>query len=288
MAVDFTMPIALFAVTLASLFLNGKVEGKLKVTFEEREFNTRDAVLLVVAMVIMISAIVFLRGTTAPLMILFLFSYSMLLFIFSYLFLKPRWYLAVVPSAAFVLPYIFLRDTAIWFPYLLDVYGVLFAVLITLYVGSLFTWKATLIFAALLTLADTIMVLVTGVMVQAAQTVTSLDLPVLVALPVFPLIVTEQGIQLMGLGLGDFFFAGLLGIQLSKKYGKQIGVAAICGSVISFFVVEAINLTYWRSPLPGTVMIIAGWLPFAAVKIIQDFRLRQRAIAQASLKPVTP
>jgi hypothetical protein len=111
---DVTMPLALFCVTLVSVFLNRKTESKLKSTLEEKELSVKDGALLVGLMVVMISVIAFLRQTVAPLMILFLFSYSMLLFMFTYIFSNKRWYLAILPPAIFVLPYVFFRTTDIW------------------------------------------------------------------------------------------------------------------------------------------------------------------------------
>jgi hypothetical protein len=261
----------LFSVTLASLFLNQKTESKLKITLEEKEFKTRDVVLLVAAMVTMISSIVFLRQMVAPLMILFLFSYSTLLFMFTYLYTTKRWYIAIAPPAVFVLLYVFLRDTLIWSNYLVPVYGVVFAILITLYVGSLFSWKPTLLFALMLTIADTILVLVTGTMIQAADTTfRSLSLPVMVAVPIVPPIATTRGWLSMALGLGDFFFAGLLGIQTFKKYGRKTAIIAVSAMAVSFFIFETALLSYWKISFPGTVMIICGWLPIAAAKVLKD------------------
>lgn len=268
---DFAMPLTLFCVTLASLFLSQKVEGKLKATLEAKEFRIRDTVLLVAVMVVMISSIVFLRSMVAPLMILFLFSYSMLLFIFTYLFSNKRWYAAIVPPAVFVLLYFFLKDTAIWSDYFITVYGVVFAVLVTLYVGGLFTWKPTLVFAALLTIVDIVLVLVTGTMVQAANTTfRSLSLPVMVQVPVIPPIATTMGLLPMALGIGDFFFAGLLATQTRKKYGTKFAILSILAMTVSFFVFETLLITFWKIAFPGTLMIICGWLPLAIGKLLKD------------------
>ena len=84
MTFDIAKPLTLFAVTMVAKFLNKRVEGKLKSTLEEKEFRVRDAVLLVAAMSVMVSLIVLIPQTAV--MIMFLFSYSMLLFIFTYLF----------------------------------------------------------------------------------------------------------------------------------------------------------------------------------------------------------
>src|SRR3990170_5476678 len=111
--------------------------------------------------------------------------------------------------------------TPLWFPVLLNVYGVVFAVLVTLYLSSLFTWKVTFLFAGLLTVADIVLVLFTGVMVTAATHVAGLGLPVLISLPTVPLVISEQGIRYLSLGLGDFFFAGTLATQTFKKFGRK-------------------------------------------------------------------
>lgn len=269
--VDVAMPLALLCVTLASMFLNQRAESKLKVTLEDKELGTRDVVTLVGLMIVMISSVVFFRGLVAPLMVLFLFSYSMLLFIFTYLFTRRHWYIAAVPPAVFILLYLFLRDTSIWSNYLISIYGVVFAILVTLYVGSLFSWKPTLIFAALLTTVDVILVLVTGTMVQAANTTfRTLSLPVMVAVPVVPLIGIVGGLVTMALGIGDFFFAGLLAIQTFKKFGRNTAVISVFAMVASFFVFETLLLTFWRTGFPGTLMIICGWLPIVAGKLLKD------------------
>jgi hypothetical protein len=79
--------------------------------------------------------------------------------------------------------------------------------------------------------------------------------------PVVPLVLTEKGLLVMYLGLGDFFFAGLLAIQTFKKYGKQFAILSSITMAASFFVFDIFLLNYWRRPFPGTVMIICGWLP---------------------------
>jgi len=317
---DVAMPLALFLVTIAAMLLNDKAERKLKGVLEEKEFRTRDAVLLVASVGVTISLIVFIPQLA--IMIIFLFSYSMLLFIFGYLFsdmkktrtklflaafimgglvagaarflvfgevenavygvlaflalsifafvalvyetrrtsTAERWYVAVLPPALFICLYLFFSRTPIWFPYLLDSYGVIFAVLIILYLGSLFTWKTTLVFVALLTVVDIVLVLVTGTMVSAANSVQALRLPVLVSLPTIPTVLFEGNGIYMSLGLGDFFFAGLLTIQTYKKYGKRTSVWSAIAMTISFFVFEALLLNYGLAAFPGTLMIICGWL----------------------------
>lgn len=273
---DIAMPLALFGVTVASMFLNGKVEGKLKSVLEEREFSVRDTVLLVGVMAVMIGLVVFVREMSLALMVLFLFSYSMLLFTFGYLFSKNRWYVAVVSPAVFVLLYVFLRDSFIWTYYLSNICGVVFAILITLYLASLYTWKTTAIFGILLTVLDIILVLVTGTMIEAANAAKSLNLPVFVSVPLVPIILTGNGVMLMSLGLGDFFFAGLLAVQTFKKYGRSFALLSIQAMIVSFFIFEAVLLTFNVKAFPGTLMIICGWIPLVLLKSLGRGRILKK------------
>jgi hypothetical protein len=327
---DVAMPIMLFAVTLAALFLTKHVEPKLKTTFEEREFKSRDAFLFVVLIAVAVSVVVFVPQMA--LIAVFLFSYCSLLFTFSYLFsnftrrsaqvfflgiglaglaagavallkvygdglvmfygglaafglaafalaailyeqMKPeakaRLYLALFPPVLFLIVFfLFMYEPVPSLSLVLvDVSGALFAVLITLYLASLFTWKVTFVFAALLTVMDIILVLVTGFMVTAATHVASLGLPVLISLPIIP---TTQGIRFLSLGLGDFFFAGTLATQTYKRYGRKTAVFSAVAMTVSFGIFEAVLLSTESGAFPGTVMIILGWLPVTAWKLVSE------------------
>lgn len=267
---DVAMPLTLFAVTFASLFLNQKTEGRLKVTFEEKQFAARDAVLLVVTMGVMVSLVAFASqyGLMNPLMIMFLFSYSMLLFIFTYLFTK-KWYAGIVPPAVFVTLYLLLRGTLLWSDYLVNIYGVVFAVMITLYMATLFSWKTTCIFTGLVTIADVVLVFVTEAMARAADAGLSLGLPIAIAVPVVPIVPYMQGDLLrMILGLGDFFFAGLLTIQSFKRYGRRLAIVVLMAMTLSFAVFEIVLLNYFRTAFPATVIIILGWFVVVGIKEI--------------------
>jgi hypothetical protein len=274
---DFTMPLVLFAITLFSVFLNGRVEGKLKTVMEDREFRVRDAVLLVGLMSVMIYLVVFVRQITLVLMALFLFAYCMLLFTFTYVFSKNRWYIGILPPAVFILLYIFVRDTPLWTLYLVNIYGLIFAVLITLYLASLFVWKTTAVFGVLITVMDIILVLVTGTMIEAAEAARGLSLPVMVSLPLIPLIATGNGLLMLSLGLGDFFFAGLLGVQTFKRYGKRFAILTMLGMAVSFFIFEVFLLNYIHGAFPGTLMIICGWAPLVILKEFLGRRSRPLA-----------
>ena len=190
---------------------------------------------------------------------------------------KQTWYVAALSPALFLLLFFFYNGTDIWFPYLLDVYGIIFALLIVLYLGSLFKWKTVFIFAGFLTAMDIILVWFTGTMVQAANAVSNLGLPVLVAFPTVPFIFVEGGILIMRLGLGDFFFAGILATQTLKKFGRKTAVVSVLTICVSFALFELLLhewLQYWA--LPATLPIILGWLPVIAWKILSERKQKQQ------------
>ena len=337
---DVAMPLTLFLVTLAALLLSNRVEGKLKATLEEREFGTRDTILLVVLVGVAVSVVVFVPQMA--LIALFMFSYTSLLFTFSYLFSAMnkkkallfisaflaaslvvgtiallgifssdfmfygglaacvlavfafaallcelraassdgRWYLAVLPPALFIIVFLVFSPTPAWFPFLFNAFGVVFAVLIILYLSTLFTWKTTFVFAVLLTVIDFILVLVIPVMAPAAEHVAGLGLPVLIVLPVIPPIFTSVGLfglQPIALGLGDFFFAGTLATQTYKKFGKRTAIISAVTMSIAFGVFEILLLNSEFGAFPGTLMIILGWLPIVAWKLLSQRKTKTAA-----------
>lgn len=335
MQFDIAMPFALFAITMAAMFLNKRVEGKLKKTFEEREFRNRDSFLFAAMVTLMVSVVIFVPEMA--ILTLFMFSYFSLLFTFSYIFsgmskrraqlfclifgvaglaagtvavLSPvadsvmfyggwalcglgafalfamvyertrattreRLYLAVLPPALFTIVFFVFNSTPVWFPFLFNVFGIVFAILITLYLASLFTWKTTVIFAAVLTVIDFILVLVIPVMEAAATHVAGLGLPVVIVLPIVPPIATSGGLfglQPIALGLGDFFFAGTLATQTYKKFGKRAAVISAVTMSAAFGVFEILLLSTDFGAFPGTLMIIFGWVPIVAWKLLAEKR----------------
>jgi presenilin-like A22 family membrane protease len=269
MLFDVALPTALFLIALASTLLYGKVEKRIKTMFEERELTMRDAALLVIAMGTMVSVLVIFP--TEAILVLFLWVFSVALFMIIYL-ISQKWYLGPIGPAVFLALYFIFKDTSVWNFWLLDLFAVIFVVFITVYVGSLFTWKTTLAFALLLTIMDVIQVLYTGYMVKTSEKIISLSLPVFIVLPVVPSFHT-----LLGLGLGDLFLTGLLSIQTAKKYGRQVALMSVLSIAIVFGIVEAFMLTYFpEQALPATVMIFGGWL--IAMSIDQKTRLRATRI----------
>jgi hypothetical protein len=356
-SLDVAMPFALLIVVTVAMLLNKRVAGRLQSTIEERELKTRDVILLIVFMAIIISAIAY-TAMVHPgavfeniLLIFFLSAYTMLLFTISYVFsnlpkiraqlfsvgfgvasivagvvcllapfrdaftiyrvaaffglavfcfdvivyeekkpsIKETWYVAAQPAAIFVLLFVFFNvisnsgTAAVWAPYLMDIFGLIFAILIILYLSSLFSWKTVGLFAVLLTAMDIILVIGTPAMVTAATSFTSLGLPVLVWLPNIPFILSQTGeILFRGLGLGDFFFAGVLAVQTFNKFGRKTAFVAAIAMAAAFGIWEAFlsNILAWLDPIvgrniggfPGTVMIISGWAPVIAWKVLSEKR----------------
>jgi hypothetical protein len=103
----------------------------------------------------------------------------------------------------------------------------------------------------------------------------------MVSLPLIPLIATGNGLLMLSLGLGDFFFAGLLGVQTFKRYGKRFAILTMFGMAVSFFIFEVFLLNYIHGAFPGTLMIICGWAPLVILKEL----LRRRSRPLAALTP---
>ncbi len=370
-SLDLAMPLALFLVVTVAMLLNKRVEGKLMATVEEREFKTRDIILLIVFMAVIVSVIAYTSFLNPGavfqniLMVIFLSSYTMLLFTFSYVFSNlakmraqllslgfgsaaliaalasllgalsdsltiyrataffilaglcfgaavfeqikaasksSRWYVAAQPPAIFVLLFVFFNflyggTFQIWYPVIMDVFGLTFAILIILYLSSLFSWKTVGLFAVLLTVMDIILVIGTPVMIGAAKQFTGLGLPVLVYLPNVPFVYSAQGDLLSrGLGLGDFFFAGVLAVQTYNKFGKKTAFVATLAMALAFGLWEAFlpDIINGLIPIvgrniqgfPGTVMIISGWAPIVALRLfIERNRVANMPIIAKSTEP---
>jgi hypothetical protein len=344
MQIDLAMPIALFLVVLVALILSKRLEGKLTETVEQKEFKTRDILLLVGVILIVVSVIAYTSIMNLgsifenALLIFFLCTHTTLLFTFTHTFSNTtksriqlisagfgttaiiagitsligpfsdayttyraisffilatfcfgtiifeqqrnetknkRWHVAAQPATLFALLFIFFNvlyngTTQIWQPYLLDVFAFTFAFFIILYIAPLFSWKSVCIFAVLLTLIDIFLVF-SGPMVTAANMFTDLGIPTMVYLPNIPIVTKEiGGILFRGLGLGDFFFAGILAVQTFNKFGKKTAVASIVAMSAAFgiwglFMLD-LKTMFDIGGLPATVCIISGWIPIVAYK----------------------
>jgi hypothetical protein len=244
---DLLFPSVLFIVIAISVLVHPRLEKSIASLFEEKELSPRDIVLMVAAMGIMVTAIVFIPNQAIQ--ILFIAAYSYMLFTFTYFTLK-KWYVAVLPPIFFVVSYFYFWDLIMF-----DLFVVAFAILISVYLSSLFSWKTVWIFAVLLTIMDIIQVFGTGFMGESATKLIDLKLPVLLILQTYP------AEAMMGLGLGDLFLSGLLAIQTAKKHGEKTGimVAVWISIAMALFEVALINTGFARF-FPATVVVMAGWL----------------------------
>jgi hypothetical protein len=214
---------------------------------------------------------------------------------------RPKWYVAAQPPAIFVLLFVFLNivnnsgTAAVWFPVVMDTFGLVFAVMIILYLSPLFNWKTVGLFALLLTSMDIILVF-SGPMIAAANTFTGLGLPVLVYLPNIPLFhsTSSSGVSIfgfapVGLGLGDFFFAGVLAVQTLNKFGRKVAFQALIAITVAFAIWEAsfqvilpaLSTVLGRdlTGFPGTLMILSGWAPVVGYKVLSERRKAKMAPA---------
>jgi len=251
MILDVLLPSVLFLIAVAIIFLYARFEKKVSSLFGGTELRIWHVVLLVAAMGIMVTILVLVPQRA--MMVLFLFVYSTILFLFTYL-LAPKWYLAVPIPVLFIALYF----SPYWKGniYLFNFFAIIFAICISVYMGSLFTWKTTIGFASLLTIVDVIQVLITRFTVASAEKALELWLPVGIILPTFP----SKLPYLIVLGLGDVFLFGLLSIQTTRKYGRNFGLASIVSMTVVFLLLQTILLNTGVESFPATVLVISGWL----------------------------
>jgi hypothetical protein len=254
MIVDVLLPAVLFLIGVVVVFLYSRVDKKVDRLVAGQKLRPVHAILLVVAIGVMVTVIVSIPQYA--LLGLFLFAYTAILLLFTYLFV-PKWYLAVVPPVLFILSFFYY-----WNIYLFNFFAILFGISVSIYMGSLFTWKTTAAFTALLVIMDVIQVLITRNMAVAFETALTLQLPAFIKLPTFP----TMGITY--LGLGDIFLFGLLSIQTTRKYGKNFGLKSITLMTLVYLLLQTILLNYYplTNGFPATVLVVSGWLTSLAAR----------------------
>jgi hypothetical protein len=152
---------------------------------------------------------------------------------------------------------------------LFNFFAIIFGVCISIYMGSLFTWKTTVGFASLLTAVDVIQVLVTRFTVISAEKALELGLPVGIILPTFP----YKGWTF--LGLGDILLLGLLSIQTTRKHGREFGRASIVSMTVAFLLLQTILLNAGAESFPATVLVISGWLTALGARHLYESHARE-------------
>jgi hypothetical protein len=259
MQFDVALPSAVFLIIAASVLSYRRIEKSFTPLLEDKKYSTRDVILMVVAMGLMVSVIAFLPGQAIQ--IGFIGAYLYMLFVFAYITSK-KWYLALLAPITFLVCYFYFWHLAVF-----NLFVVVFAVIITVQMSSLFTWKSVGAFAAILTIMDIFHVYVTGFMKQAAIEMIELKLPVLLILPRVP-----SG-NLIGLGLGDLFLGGLLAVQTAKKLGQKTGILVATMNGVAMFIFEIISLnTNFAEFFPATIIVVAAWLASLAIVWLTTFR----------------
>ncbi|MFH0748376.1 MAG: hypothetical protein V1915_00395 [Candidatus Bathyarchaeota archaeon] len=249
MELDLVLPIVLFAFLSGMVFLYPMLEPRLKRLLEgDTKLRNRDVLLLVLIMTLMITIFALIPSRIVQIVYVSLFSYS--LFSFTFLTLKKR-FIAVLPPLLFILSYLLF-----WNLLTFNIFAFILASIIILYSVNLFSWKTTLIFAALLTIVDVVQVFITGLMGQLAEkAVFELSLPIVIIIPTYPTI------GRIILGLGDIFLSGLLSLQNMLKKGRTSGIltALLIGIAMLLFEVANFNTNYFTF-FPATIIVLLGWL----------------------------
>ena len=260
MIFDVLLPSVLFLIMLATLFFYSRYEKRIGSVFKGVKLRYYHAILLVVATSVMLGFLVFIPGEAIR--ILYLSIYSLGFLLFTYL-VAPKWYLAFITPALFIALYFYY-----WNLFTLNLFAIVFAIFVSVYLGSLFTWKTTAVFVVLLTIMDIVHVLITGYIVEsAAILVGELQLPVVIIVPTFP----SEGLFIV-LGLGDIFLAGLLSVQTAQRYGKKFALVSITIIAIVFLVLNTVLLNYYSEAFPATIMVISGWLISLAARRLHHSR----------------
>jgi presenilin-like A22 family membrane protease len=235
---------------VVTLLFYGKFEPKMRHFLGGRELRLSQAVLMVLAIGVMVTAFALIPRLDI-IKVFFLAVYSMVLFMFTYT-VVPKWYLSILSSIVFIFLYIFY-----WNVYFLNFFAVIFVIYVSTYLAVLFTWKTVTGFAILLTLMDVIHVFGTQFMVTSSNNLMTLNLPAMIVLPIIPYGFPEV---LVYLGLGDVFLAGLLVTQTTRKFGRKTGYFTTAIMAIVFMVFETFLLNFFPGYFPATVMVVSGWL----------------------------
>jgi hypothetical protein len=184
---------------------------------------------------------------------------------FTYFVLK-KWYIAILPPIIFIIAYLFYWELIVF-----NVFVLTFAIIITIYLSSLFSWKTLWVYTILLTIMDIVQVFGTGFMRESAVKMLELQLPIALIIPTYP---TRT---LTGLGLGDISLAGLLTIQTALKNGQKAGFITTLAIGISIFVFElAFFNTLYAKFFPATIIIMIGWIMGIGCKRLFDLKLQAR------------
>ena len=250
MKLDLVLPSVLFGFLSGMVFIYPKIEPRIRrLLKEDTKLRKRDVLLLVLMMALMIAILAFIPSRAVQIVYISLFSYTLFSFTFMTL---GKWYIAILPPLLFISSYLLF-----WNLLTFNIFAFVLVSIIITYSINRFSWKTTVIFAALLTIVDVIQVFITGLMGQLAEkAVFELSLPIVIMLPTYPL----MG-QIILLGLGDIFLAGLLSLQNTQKNGRISGILTTLLISLAVLLYEVVNFnTNYFTFFPATIIVLLGWL----------------------------
>jgi len=267
MEIDFLIPSSVFTIVALSILFYEKIRDRMKTVLEDKKLSMREVVFMVFSMGAMVTIIALMPNYAIQ--ILFIAAYSYMLLIFTYIILR-KWFLALLPPIIFIASYLLVKNI-----FLMNIFAALFTIMVIAYLNSLFSWKVTVVFALLLMIMDIIQVFWTGYMVEAANKMISLQLPIALILPTYP------SYRLTALGLGDIFLSGLLSAQTASKYGREKGLITAATISIALFIFEILmlNMKIGVQGFPATMIVLLGWLlgmGFIFIKEKHDILLHRK------------
>jgi hypothetical protein len=275
MIFDVVLPSVLFICASAALSCFLKYEKRTESAIKG-EFRCRDAVLIVVLIGLTVSIIAVLPENVV--MFGFLCYFAIALFQLAQAFVG-KWYLSILSPASFTALY-FLT----WNRLFMNLVAIATVVFATPLLSAQFSretkvkihdpifgrrkiFSSLVFFVVLIVLADVTLVFGTNLMETAARKIVELQLPLFVILPTFP----SAGSH-MGLGLGDIFLSGLLGILTAKKMGRKAGILSILSITATFLLGETIMLNFNVSSFPATILVVLGWLVAIGMERLHSIR----------------
>lgn len=265
MSIDFLLPLILFSIVTVSLLVYRRFERRVRGILEDKKLKAHEVILIAVSMGIFVTLVALMPSYLIQM--LFLFAYFYMLLVFSYLILN-KWFLAIFPPITFLAAYLsmiyLMPENSLAAFISMNLFAALFAIMAITYMNSLFSWKITVIFAALLTIMDFIQVFWTGHMVEAAYKMEALRLPVTISS------------HLAKLGLGDVFLSGLLSTQTAAKYGLRTGLVTAVAISVSLFIFEilVLNSLIDYSVFPATIIVLLGWLLGVGFQLLKEMMKR--------------
>jgi hypothetical protein len=272
---DLALSLAFAAVTAICLLVYLKLEKRLDRKLGDTRLSWVGALVAALIMGVMISLISLFATAGTPSASR---GESFTVFFFLIFLGMTGWFSSVVFDRFFLIPafaslglggYAVLFGSPLQNFWISNLLAVAYGLMITVYIAHCFDLKGSLVFAAGLTAMDVVQVFLTGHMVTSARFAMSLNLPILIRIPVFPPCTVNGQPWIVGLGLGDIMLAGLLVIQLGRKYGKRAGLASVASQTVGFLLFELLFLNSDLKFFPATVVVTCGWIPIAVFCFIR-------------------